>query len=165
MRLKKIPMSVSKKTIREHCIAKGLVVGTYDYKREYSAEKLRRRSPESKKLHNRKSHERRQLRLKNDLEFKKREQERWRKVKQKQRLEKGDLINERQRKRYKERGNEIKRIIYDGRNRRNPHRGLASLIKAVRSGRIESRELVARTSAAIEQCRSLIYRKSRKSIS
>ena len=37
------------KTLNEHCVALGLVKGTKEYKKEYNAEKYRRRSPEKKR--------------------------------------------------------------------------------------------------------------------
>jgi len=144
------------KPIREVLIAKGIRPGTPEWKRAYNLEKWNRRSPESKKAHNKQSHIERKRRMATDPEFAAKERERNRLSKQRQRLKRREEINEQQRTCYRKSGSERKQKIYANRKKRNPHLGLASLIKAVRAGRVEPSELIAFTRSAIEQCSALI---------
>lgn len=85
---------------------------------------------------------------------------RWKLKKQRQRLRRGEEINERQRESYKRNREKRLESIIAARRKRNPAIGLATLDNDLRSGKISLREYVDKYRAAIEQCRSLIDREA-----
>lgn len=153
------------KSLHEHCLDLGFSRGSNEYKREYEAEKWRRLTPAQKKKVWDRSYQARVKRLKTDPEFLEKTRARDRLRKAKERAENKDKVNERQRANYKAAGDGRRKLINDGKRRRDPTIGIASLVKDVRAGRRDARDLVNFTSAAIEQCSALIHRGKRKGLS
>lgn len=76
-----------------------------------------------------------------------------------------DAVNERQRDYYARKKEQLKPKIYASRSRRNPHRGLQTLIDSFRRGHIEYDELARRLNTAVIQSHALTDGRARKKIS
>lgn len=146
------------KTVRETVLAMGLVPGTKEYLRAYKLERWNRLPLEKKKEKWAKSYQQRKLKFKNDPSFAEQLREKDRLQKRKQREKRKDEINAKQRENYRKGGEARRKLINEGKKRRDPTRGLTSLRHAVRRGDADPRELVDRTRAAISQCGALIHR-------
>lgn len=144
------------KDIKSLLLSQGFIHGTHEYKKAYNRENWNRRSKESQRNSWNKGYQSKLLKLKEDPAYLEAQRKKWRESKERQRLKRKDAINEKQRERYKARGSAARKTIYDGRKRRDPTRGLASLIQDVRNGRRDIRELLNYTRSSLEQCRALI---------
>ena len=106
-----------------------------------------------------KRNERYRKRREADEKFKEEQREKWRAWKKAQREARGEEINAKQREHYRKDVERSRELIYSGKDRRNPTRGLAGLVRDVRSGRKSARELIDRLSTAVKQSSSLIHGK------
>ena len=104
------------------------------------------------------------LRRETDLEFAEKQRTQWRALARKKRERRGIEINERQRENYKNNIEEKREQIRLARHRREPTRGLASLIRDVRQGRRPPRDLVDALSTAIAKLNALDVRTQGKGI-
>ena len=123
-----------------------------------------KKTPEEKLEKNRKSYEYKKARMLRDPEYAEKVREKDRVKKAKKRRLKGEKLNERQRELYRENYSTRIETIRNGKRRRNPTIGLASLERDVRVGRKDVRELLDRTLAAINECSALSDRRTRKGI-
>lgn len=122
-------------------------------------------SIEEKRKKWRKSYEARVKRFKNDPIYAARLREKDRLQKQKQREKRKDEINAKQRENYAKGGEARKRSINEGKRRRDPTIGIASLVHAVRRGDVGADRLIERTLAAIDECGALIRRRAGEGLS
>lgn len=152
--------------LHDYCVSLGFTdKRSKEYKRAYEAEKWRRLTPEEKKAKRKQQMLRKKWRRQNDVNFLEKERLRDRKRKAKKRLENKDKVNEYQRKKYREAGEQRRKLINDGKYRRDPTRGLATLINDVKSGRRQPREIIAKLCDTIDKCGTLMHRGKRTSVS
>ena len=99
-----------------------------------------------------------------DDEFREKLRLEWKNRKRAQRERRRDEINQIQRQYYRNNAEHIKKLTRDGRRRRNPTVGLASLIRDVRSGRKPARDLIDKLSTATIELSALIHGESGKGL-
>lgn len=133
----------------------GLVPGTKEYRRAYWREQWNRKDPELRKEKGRKLNEARKRRFREDDNYRQATREKWKNSKRKKREKHGASINKKQREYYKSNKERLRKLIYEARKRRDPTRGLASLINMFRRGEIGLDELDRSISAAIIQLDAL----------
>ena len=124
------------KPIPEILSEEGYVIGTKEYRRAYERIRWSRRSEESRKNCGQAGHEYVRQRMERDPEYAAKMRARWKAQKKKQRQRRGEEINASQRKNYKQKRDHHLQVIYEGRNRRNPARGIATLLR-----KLEQRDL------------------------
>lgn len=123
-------------------------------------EKWNKKSPEKKLKKYRHDHLKRKLKFLEDPDYREKQRAQWRESAKRKRAKRGEQINERQRKIYKERA-EIERVkINNNRRKRNPTIGISSFIRDVKQGRKSARELIDRLRKANDELSSLTYGKS-----
>lgn len=123
------------------------------------------KTPEEKKESYRRDIEARKKKRENDPFYAEKMREKWRLAKLRKRLKHGDRVNEKQREDYRKNHEQRIQTIRNGKRRRNPTIGLASLERDVRAGRKDVRELIDRTLAALNECSALTNRRTRKGVS
>ncbi len=148
---------MEKLSLHQFCVNQGLVRGTPEYKRVYNREKYHRLPKEKQRKKWRAGYENRKKKIASNPEVLEKIRERDRIRKAKIRAKNKEAVNEYQRNNYREAGEARRRKIYEGRSRRNPERGLASLIQDVRNGRRCPRELIDAAGAALTQFRTFFH--------
>lgn len=149
------------KTIRELLIEKGIAPGSENYRREYERERWHRRTPESKAKCGKAGHEYVRQRMERDPEYAAKMRARWKAQKINQRARRGDEINGNQRKNYQEKRDHHLTIIKEGRERRDPARGLYTLLRGLERGTVSPGEFARRARAAALKFDSLRSRSPR----
>lgn len=139
------------KSLHEHCVLLNLIRGTKEYKKAYEAEKWRRLPKEVQRQKWHASYLKRVERLKTDVSYLEKHREKDRLRKAKKLAANREKVNEYQRANYRRCGDERRKSINDGKYRRDPARGISTLIKDVRSGRRQPREIFDRLRTAIDK--------------
>ena len=156
-------MSLSRgKPIRSLLIEKGLTPGTQEYRREYERIRWHRRSEESRKNCGQAGHAYVKARMERDPEFAERMRKKWNAQKKKQRSRRGEEINASQRKNYKQKRDHHLQVIYEGRKRRNPARGLSTLLRKLEQRDLSPAEFLKHARSAVDKLNSLGGRSPRK---
>jgi hypothetical protein len=142
------------KKLHEHCLSLGLVKGTKEYKKAREAYRWQQQTYEQKKAKWTASYKRRVERLKTDVSYLEKHRARDRARKAKKLAANREKVNEYQRANYKRGGDQRRKSINDGKYKRDPTRGISTLIKDVRAGRREPRELIDRIRNTLDKHRA-----------
>lgn len=128
-------------------------------------ERLKRKlasDPEYKKQFYAKRYARLKKRFVENDEYREKIRRRWREKKQNQRNRRGQEINELQRKNYHEKREQRRAVIKEYRSRKDPSRGLHTILKRLKRGDISAAEFLEYARAKIDQLNSLGSRVTRK---
>jgi hypothetical protein len=144
------------KTVREECIEAGFVPGTHEYRKAYERFRWKRRSKDSRANCGMNcNHEYVRERMRRDDVYAEKMREKWRKAKERQRKKRGDEINAKQKEWYQENREAALESIKRGRYRRDPARGLATLLKRVERGDLGAAEFLEHARTAVDKLNSL----------
>lgn len=150
--------------IRSLLIRRGLKPGTVKYVRAYERERWHRRSKESKRRCGLASHASVKRRMKSDPEFAKLQRVKLATQKRKYRAKNKGKVNEYKRRDYAKNRERRVQQINAARHRREPHRGIATLLKRAERGDVSVGEFRSILRGAVEQLAALAVRKDRKGI-